>query len=226
MWGSDSIVADFGKRLEMVQRNENTLLVIGREHAASPRSTRREVVRQLLAAMSSGAVWPWIVGAHPICQHLRNETILHEAEKLGGAGWKPVFLSAEQDKALVALAETILPGSARGEVNRFIDLLLSVDKPEHQHRFVEALAAFDAGAREQFAKNFTALDDSQRNRLLRDASREPVVGTSALYEHFHHLRVWCSGAYYSSEAGMRELGWTGDYVYEKAPGCEHPEGHP
>jgi len=184
------------------------------------------VVRQLLAAMSSGALWPGMAGGHPICEHLRNETILEEAEKLGAAGWKPVFLSAQQDEALVALAETIVPGSAKAEVNRFIDLLLSVDKPEQQHGFVESLAAFDAKAHEQFGKTFAALDDRQRNILLRDASRGPVAGTSPLYEHFHHLKVWFRGAYYSSEVGMRELGWTGDYVYAKAPGCEHPEGHP
>jgi hypothetical protein len=39
------------------------------------------------------------------------------------------------------------------------------------------------------------------------------------------LKGWVSGAYYSSEMGMRELGWTEDRVFASFPGCEHPEGH-
>jgi hypothetical protein len=40
-------------------------------------------------------------------------------------------------------------------------------------------------------------------------------------DHFDTLKGWISGAYYSSEAGMRELGWTGTVMHEKFPGCEH-----
>jgi hypothetical protein len=34
-----------------------------------------------------------------------------------------------------------------------------------------------------------------------------------------------SGAYYSSEIGMQELGWTGQMFFDKLPGCDHPDGH-
>ena len=40
-----------------------------------------------------------------------------------------------------------------------------------------------------------------------------------------HLKGWVAGAYYSSEMGMKELGWTGDTFFEGYPGCTHPEGH-
>jgi hypothetical protein len=46
-----------------------------------------------------------------------------------------------------------------------------------------------------------------------------------LHGHFENLKGWISGAYYSSEVGMRELGWTGDRVFASFPGCEHTEGH-
>jgi hypothetical protein len=39
------------------------------------------------------------------------------------------------------------------------------------------------------------------------------------------LKGWISVAYYSSEIGMKELGWTPDRVFASFPGCEHPEGH-
>ena len=46
-----------------------------------------------------------------------------------------------------------------------------------------------------------------------------------LRDHFDNLKGWISGAYYSSEVGMRELGWTGQVMFESFPGCEHPDGH-
>ena len=201
--------------------------------AASGRLTRREMVQRLLAGAGAGAAWPLVAASHPVYEHLRNETILAEAEKLGTAGWKPVFLNSQQNETLTALAESIVPGSTKAQVNRFIDLLLSVDQRENQRKFVESLMMFDAEAQKRFGKNFASLDDNQKIALLTEASAGPVNSDSsnaqaagklpAFYEHFENLKGWVSGAYYSSEIGMRELGWTGDYVFETFPGCEHPE---
>ena len=199
----------------------NELRVMGSEAAGNGRLTRREIVRRLLAGMGAGAAWPLVAASHPIRDHLNNDVIFAEAEKLGAVDWKPVLLNVQQNEGLVALAENIVPGSTKAQVNRFIDLLLSVDKPKNQLDFAESVAAFDAEAQKLFAKNFPALDDNQKNILLTNVSEKQ----SPLHGHFENLKGWVSGAYYSSEAGMRELGWTGDYVFESFPGCEHPEGH-
>jgi hypothetical protein len=191
------------------------LPMIGGEFVGSGRLTRREMVRRLLVGVGAGAA------SHPIYQRLMNDGIFDEAEKLGAADWKPVFLSAQQNESLIALAEIMVPGSTKAQVNRFIDLLLSVDKPESQREFAESLAAFDAGAQRRFGNGFLALDENHREMLLTNASEKQ----STLHGYFENLKGWISGAYYSSEAGMRELGWTGDYAFEKLPGCEHPEGH-
>jgi len=61
------------------------------------------------------------------------------------------------------------------------------------------------------------------NAKTRDTGAEKKE--SELYSHFENLKSWISGAYYSSEVGMRELGWTGDYVFEAFPGCAHPDAH-
>jgi hypothetical protein len=213
----------------------NPLGVIHDGTTSGGQLTRREVVQRLLAGVGAGAAWPLVAASHPIAEHLRNDAILADAEKLGTADWKPVFLSPQQNQRLVALAESTVPGSAKAQVNRFIDLLLSVDKPENQNKFVESLVAFDAEAQKRFGKNFPALNDNQKNLLLTDASAEPVSSNfsdsrtaekqSALHDHFENLKGWVSGAYYSSEIGMRELGWTGNYVFETFPGCEHPNQH-
>jgi hypothetical protein len=202
--------------------------------AGNMRLTRREMVRRLLAGTGVGAAWPLVAASHPIYAHLTNEAVFDEAETLGAADWKPLFLSAEQDEILIPLAEAIVPGSKMAQVNRFIDLLLSVDSDQHKKSFADALEAFEAQSRKRFGKGFPSLDAGQQNGLLTDAamslaqkqsSAGAEKGEAGLREHFENLKGWISGAHYSSEAGMRELGWTGDYAFASFPGCEHPEGH-
>jgi hypothetical protein len=32
-------------------------------------------------------------------------------------------------------------------------------------------------------------------------------------------------SYYNSEAGLKDLGWTGRVMWDSFPSCEHPDGH-
>ena len=196
--------------------------------------TRREMVRRLLAAAGAGTAWPLVAASHPIHELLRNEAVLDEVEKLGAADWRPLVLNAQQDETLSALAERIVPGSTKAQVNRFIDLLLSVDTAEHRQIFAESLAAFEAESQKRFGKRFPSLDAGQQDMLLTDASvhasKEDSSGSAGrenrgLHKDFENLKGWISGAYFSSEMGMRELGWTPDRVFASFPACEHPEGH-
>jgi hypothetical protein len=219
----------------MAMAVKQNLPVIDNQSAAGGRLTRREMVQRLLAGAGAGAAWPLVATAHPIHRLLSNDAILAEAEKLGGADWNPTFLNTQQNATLIALAESIVPGSTRAKVNQFVDLLLSVDVRENQRKFIESLAAFDTEAKKRFANGFSILDGEQKNTLLTDASAEaenskPSQAHDArkqttLHRHFQNLKGWVSGAYYSSEIGMRELGWTGDYAFEAFPTCQHPEGY-
>ena len=215
--------------------SEKNLVVIEEGTRDSARLTRRAMVQRLLAGMSAGAAWPLVVDSHPVFELLKSDALLRKdavfdrAEQLGQANWKPVFLTAQQDELLAALAESIVPDSTRAHVSRFLDLLLSVDKPENQRRFLESLAALDAEAQKRAKKSFPALDGEQKNAFLSDVSTKPKKTEAekkqaAIYDHFENLKGWISGAYYSSEVGMRELGWTGDYAFAEFPGCTHAEG--
>jgi hypothetical protein len=214
---------------------KSTLTVITEARAAGGHLTRREMVRRLLAGMGAGAAWPLVADSHPIHKFLRNDAVLEEAEKLVAADWKPLFLDAQQNENLIAIAESIVPGSSKAQVNRFIDLLLSMDTDNHKKELAAALAAFEAESQKRFGKGFPSLDDRQKNMLLTDAAaaaaKDNSVGADSgengvrLHGHFENLKGWISGAYYSSEMGMRELGWTPDRVFVSFPGCEHPEGH-
>jgi len=213
---------------------KSVLPVIKEEAEIGGQLTRREMVRRLLAAAGAGTAWPLLAASHPIHELFRNEAVLEEAENLAAADWRPLVLNSQQDETLSALAERIVPGSTKAQVNRFIDLLLSVDTAKHKQKFAESLAVFEAGSQKRFGKRFPSLDASQQNMLLTDASAYPAKEDSSgsagrenrgLYKDFENLKGWISGAYYSSEMGMRELGWTPDRVFASFSGCEHPEGH-
>jgi len=177
--------------------------------------TRRELVERMLAGMAAGAAWPLLASAHPIHEHLKNAALLDRADVAHkSADWKLLFLDTKQSESLGALAETMVPGSAKAQVNRFIDLLLSVDSKKHQQEFVGSLAALESGAEKHFGRRFPALTVSEQESMLTDFSHDES-------EHFENLKEWIAGAYYSSEEGMRELGWDGKHAFAKFPGCEH-----
>jgi hypothetical protein len=201
------------------------------------------MVRRLLAG--AGAAWPMVAASHPIHRLLADEALFSEADaRMAAADWKPLFLDAKQNASLAALSESIVPGSGKAQVNRFVDLLLSVDTLTHREKFVASLSAIESESQKRFGKLFAVLTEEKKIELLTIASkedqegkgREEASGVSSaeehagehaptLHDHFENLKGWISGAYYSSEAGMRELGRTGDYVFESYPACDHAEGH-
>jgi len=182
--------------------------------------TRREMVEKLLAGVAAGAAWPLIASSHPILQHLKNgATLDRAAEAQRSAFWKPLFLNQQQNETFVALSESIVPGSAHAHVNRFIDLLLSVDTTKNRERFVVSLTAIESEAQKRFGRGFHQLTVSERDALLTNISKE-----EAHREHFNHLKDWITVTYYSSEEGMRELGWTENRAFRTFPVCEH-ESH-
>jgi hypothetical protein len=183
------------------------------------RLSRREIVQKLLSGVAMGAGLPLVASSHPIYRLLEDGEKFDRFEEMRGAtDWKPLFLNAEQDKALVALSEVVVPGSTSAKVNQFIDLLLSVDTVEHRRDFVGSLMGVDEDAKKRFGRGLAALGQNEQNIVVTDFS-----GQDAHRSGFENLQEWIVGAYYSSEQGMRELGWNGSYAFENYPGCEHGE---
>jgi hypothetical protein len=180
--------------------------------------------------------------ADAILGHSWDPSVLAQTgEKIDATEWKPEFLKPEQNHLLVAMAERILPGSTQVQVNRIIDLVLSIDNASHQKSFLSSLAKIDQAAEQEFKKRFPNLSASQQDEVLTrcssgrsthelsasadpddlDEEQEPVT----LRDHFDNLKGWIVGAYYATEAGMRELGWTEDFYFEELPGCQHRAQH-
>jgi hypothetical protein len=208
---------------------------------------RREALQILAGAMGTGIGVPGLAEGHPLHSHLADQASAAQAEAKAATG-KPEFLDAHQLSTLKALAERIVPGASKARTAEFIDQLLAVDTHANQRNFLSALGAFDGRALARARRPWVALTDADQNEILEEASTmasgvpeaepwargKPIGATSApagaprvtLRDHFDLIKGWVAGSYYSSEIGMRELGWTGNPFHLEFTGCPHPGGHP
>ncbi|MGH9407186.1 MAG: gluconate 2-dehydrogenase subunit 3 family protein [Terriglobia bacterium] len=214
--------------------------------------TRRDMVRRLATAMSAGAALgaaPGLAAAHPVYKHVANDATMEQASaQAAEPNWTPAFFDAHQDATFTVLAERIVPGATDARVNRFVDLLLSVDTLPVQKNFVNSLSAFERYSLVTYNMPFKDLSEDQQNKVLTAACAmqpgRPLAGAGrrrhilgpqneshaeeaepTLRDHFENLKHWATGAYFSSEPGMKYLGWTGQVMWDSFPGCKHPEGH-
>ncbi len=194
-------------------------------------------MRRLASGTAAGLVVPLVNPAHPVYAHFLRGELSDFPERLPQAsGESPaeaaqsdsaphwLFLSADQAAVFVPLAEAIIPGSSAAQVGPFVDLLLSVESKQHQQGFLASVEAVDAEAIRQFGAGFPKLSEAHRHELLERLSQTtwaPARQPPGLREHFENLKEWVTGAYYSSEIGMLELGWTGNRVFDEFPACEH-----
>jgi hypothetical protein len=206
------------------------------------------MLQGVLAGLGAALASPVAARAHPMYRHLADATSLEGAgAKVAGSDWAPEFLAPHQNDTLSALAEGVVPGSTRAQVNRVIDLLLTVETAENRQKFAAALTAVDSESKKRFSRPIADLPAAQLAELLSAVStakqshppqtadsasiaetnqNTPAEGPATLRDHFENLKGWIVATYYSSEPGMRELGWTDEFYFEGPPECTHPEGHP
>jgi hypothetical protein len=178
---------------------------------ASTSLSRRVALQALLGSVGAGLALPGTASGQA-------------QQKAAVAGYTPELLDAHQLRTLEALAESLVPGSTAARVAAYLDQLIAVDSPTNQRDFVSALGAFDMAAMKKHSKAWIAISSAEQDALLREASTADSK-SSPMRAHFENLKTWVAGAYYSSEAGMRELGWDGNTFHQELPGCTHPGGH-
>jgi gluconate 2-dehydrogenase subunit 3-like protein len=188
--------------------------------------SRRVALQVLVGSVGAGFALPGTAGAqHPVHQHLSSAATLEQAQQRATvAGYTPEFLDPHQLTTLETMAESLVPGSTAARVAPYLDQLIAVESPANQRDFVGALGAFDMAAVKKHGKVWVAISPAEQDALLRQSSTEDAK-TSAMRTHFDNLKTWIAGAYYSSEVGMRELGWDGNVFHQELPACTHPDGH-
>lgn len=192
---------------------------------------RRDLFRQTLLGVAAAATTTRVAPA------LEFPAGFDASKELARSDWKPVFLDEHQDQTLVAFSDLLIPatdtpGAKAALVNRFLDQVLAAETHDTQRSFVESLAFLDGESFARYRAAFVHLTPEQQVELITFMAYPHTLETwdenaPASYRghaHFTNLKGWVSRAFYSSEAGMKTLGYTGapGGVFE---GCQHSGGH-
>lgn len=128
-----------------------------------------------------------------------------------------LFLDRYAFDTLALLSEQIVPGSRAAAVPEFLDRLLAVESTDTQKRFMQALGAFEREAREAHGLPWKTLTPEQATALLTKISAQP--GSDATRQAFERIKAAVAEAYFSTETGMKELGWDGSVAFAPPSAC-------
>ena len=175
--------------------------------------TRRSALQGLAAGLGLTVGTPAEAhdAQHPLAAHVAQRPAKPAA---ASGATTPQFFDAHQFATLTLVSELIVPGSVASGSPTFIDEVLAIEHDDVRLRFVSALAAVDAAARGAHGTTFRTLTAAQQPAVL-ESLTTPLAT----------LKSWIAGAHYSSEAGMKELGFTGNVFFQSFPACTHAEGH-
>jgi hypothetical protein len=213
---------------------------------AAPKTLGRREVLGLMGAAGAGLALPAVAQDHPVRDHLAHADRVAAADTRASAPGREARVpgrAPDGDAHLARRAHRARLHTREG--GSFVDQLLAVDTPDNQRKFLSALGWIDAEAADRYKHPWKALTPVQQTELLTAVSTaepaEPphfwVRGEAVIVpaplpkrppstrDRFDELKGWIAGAYYSSEIGMRELGWTGQTFFASFPGCDHPDGH-
>jgi hypothetical protein len=203
-------------------------------------TTRRRILQALAGGAGASLALPGLAAGADVHRHVAEQVRLEDAaDRAAAAEALPAYLSPAQKQTLDSLAEAIVPGSAAAGVADFLDRLLAVDSPASQRQFLGALGEVESEAVERYGRAWKELDAAQRNEVLTVLSTGPsgsarrysipavdAPGVLTARDRFDQLKARVALAYFTSEAGLRELGYTGEPIHEGGfAGCPHPAGH-
>jgi len=210
--------------------------------SSSSSLNRRELIRAALFASIAPILGPSFSVAQAVSSGLTAAARGEDGSTvLSDPNWKPVFLNGHQNATLIVLSDVIIPatdtpGAKDALVNRYLDLILSVQPAQFQQRFTGALAFIDDESQKEFKSDFVQLTPENQVWLLDQwaYTRESSRWTESADRHgesrdpsqqnFQLLKSMIATGYYESEIGQKELGWDGEMTHGPYLGCEHANG--
>ncbi len=191
---------------------------------------RREALRRLGWGGLGVAATPLWAQALTALANDHAHALHHDGPAAVAADWTPKALTARQNDMVVALSEMILPetdtpGARAALVNRFIDAVLADADDHDRESFLDGLGWMDERSCELFGDDFMKVGAEQQAALLTilSSGRNKSLEDQAGVEFFETLKKLTVTGYYTSEAGMKELGQDGLMFFAGYDGCRHPE---
>ena len=202
--------------------------------------TRREAIRRFALALTAAGVGGAVDRA--AAQHVHHEA---QREKAATGKYEPKRLTATEYATVTRLAELILPADDRSPsaveagAPEYIDLLCS-QNDELTYLYTGGLSWLDDIMRDRHGKAFLDCIEADQVALLEELAavdlppaQEEIEATLGPYSHFQDYRledpVYVSAgvrffdwvrkmtvdAYYTSEIGVKDLGYPGNGAYSE-----------
>lgn len=141
-------------------------------------------------------------------QHV-HDAVADDAAKSTGA-YKPKAFTEHETKTLRALCETIVPGASQGGAFEYIDLLCS-HNDELKVIYTGGLGWLDRKMESRFGAAWVDAKPAEQKAMLDIiAFRMNADAYGAGVRFFDWVRKMTVDAYYTSAAGIKELGYAGN----------------
>jgi hypothetical protein len=189
----------------------------------SPTISRRDVLKSLAISAAATSVLRVIPAqAAEYAHHMVA------AEKAAAKAYAPKFFSAHDYKTLQALCQTIIPadtdsgGAIEAGAPEFIDLLTS-ENPDYQRILGGGLLWLDSECSDRYEKAYIDCSQEQQKEILdliaykKNAVANPALNTGV--EFFSFLRNMTADGFFTSEIGIKYLGYIGSAFLKEFPGC-------
>jgi gluconate 2-dehydrogenase gamma chain len=189
------------------------------------RISRRDVLKSLGMGVAATSVLRVIPAqAAEYAHHM----IAAEKAAAPAKAYTPKFFSAHGYKTLQSLCQTIFPadaesgGAIEAGAPEFIDLLTS-ENDRYQRVLGGGLMWLDNTCSDRYEKTYLDCSpDQQKEMLDKIAYRKNAAGDASLsqgVEFFSFLRNMTADGFFTSEIGIKYLGYIGSTYLTEFPGC-------
>jgi hypothetical protein len=200
------------------------------------RVSRRAALQTLAAGVGVGVTAPRLDAA--TLDHAHTAMAAPDEQAGAPTATAHVFFNDHQFETVQVLARLIVPGAEASGTPAFLDKLLAASDVDDRRRVVSALGAFDGAAMRAHGRAFKDVTPAQQAALLTQAATMasgpaatawrsgdpiptpgPAPEPANLRDYFDLLKGWIADIHFSSEPGLRELGWTGTLFFQRFNAC-------
>ncbi len=185
--------------------------------------------RDILKSLTLGAVASSVLRVIPAqaAEYAHNMVAAEKAATAEGT-YAPKFFSPKDFKTLQVLCQTIIPadadsgGAMEAGAPEFIDLLTS-ENPKYQLQLGGGLMWLDAACMDRYDKPYLDCTSEQQKEILdaiaysKNAEKDP--GLSPGVEFFAFLRGMTADGFFTSQIGIKYLGYVGNTYLLSFNGC-------
>jgi gluconate 2-dehydrogenase gamma chain len=187
--------------------------------------SRRNILKSLtMGVMSSSVLRVIPLQAAEYAHHM----VATEKATTPAGTYTPKFFPSQQYKTLQTLCQAIIPadsdsgGALEAGAPEFIDLLTS-ESPEYQLKLGGGLMWLDAACTDRYDKPYLDCSPERQKEILdliayrRNADKDPSVSQGV--EFFALLREMTADGFFTSEIGIKCLGYVGNKYLLAFNGC-------